>query len=171
MNGKCWASFSQVCLLGDADELSADVLVLEFVSQVPGNFLIMWHVTSAINPLGHTLYNKQWKGLVYRICLKTLNVKMLCYGFSLGLTCPSMSSVKGLKDLMSSLPILPCAIMLGPRQREEKQPAHVQSKAGIHDKRILIKSDTSYEVRHKNEELRRMAICVVLREELPANVG
>lgn len=80
-----------------------------------------------------------------------------------------MSSVKGLKDLMSSLPIFPCAIMVGPRQREEKQPAHVQSKGGIHDKRILIKS--SYEVRRKNEELRRMAVCVALRTELPADAG
>lgn len=80
-----------------------------------------------------------------------------------------MSSVEGRKDLMSSLPIPPCAIMVGPKQREEKQVTHVQSKASIHDKRILIESDTSYEVRHKNEELRRMAVCVVLRTELPAD--
>lgn len=68
---------------------------------------------------------------------------MLWYGFSVGPTCPSMSSVEGRKDLMSSLPILPCVIVVCPKQREEKQVAHVQSKADIHDKRILTKSDAS----------------------------
>lgn len=96
---------------------------------------------------------------------------MLWYGFSVGLTCPTMSSVEGIKDLMSSLPILPCAIMVGPRQKAEKQLARVQSKGGIHDNRNLIKSDTSNEVRHKNEELRRMVVCIALWTELPADAG